>query len=104
MTSSDAVRLTVFLLEAAKRNGRPLGRPTAVTREQYDAIHRLRDEGKSHVVIGRTTGLKRGCGGQGVAGRDCLAREVRTEGMKVMGGMTAVRGGHRDCRSGGMER
>lgn len=62
------VERTRAALALAKQSGRPLGRPTAVTPEQYEAIHRLRAEGKSHVVIGRTTGLTRAVVGRVLRG------------------------------------
>ena len=62
------VERTRAALALAKRSGRPLGRPSLVTREQYEQIFKLRDEGKSHAVIGRTTGLKRAVVGRVLRG------------------------------------
>jgi len=62
------VERTKAALALAKRSGRPLGRPSLVSQEQYEQIHRLRDEGKSHVVIGKSTGLKRAVVGRVLRG------------------------------------
>lgn len=62
------VERTRAALELAKRNGRSLGRPTHVKPAQYEQIHRLRAEGKSHIVIAESTGLSRAVVGRVLRG------------------------------------
>jgi len=76
------VERTRAALATARRNNRPIGRPSNVSREQYEQIHRLRDEGKSHVVIGRSTGLGRAVVGRVLRGEiaslDRFTRDTAT--------------------------
>ena len=55
---------TALALEAARRNGKPLGRPSRVTWEQYELAHQLAAQGVSHVKIARSVGLSRGVVGR----------------------------------------
>ena len=76
------VERTRAALAMARRNNRPIGRPSSVSQEQYEQIHRLRDEGKSHVVIGKSTGLKRAVVGRVLRGEIAsLDRFTRETGV-----------------------
>lgn len=55
-------------LEAARANGAELGRPSKVTREQYQLITRMADEGKSQRTIAATCGVPRATVGRIIRG------------------------------------
>lgn len=55
-------------LRAAKASGKPVGRPSAVTREQWDVIHLLSRHGVAQGRIAATVGLSRPVVGRVVRG------------------------------------
>lgn len=50
---------TALALEAARRKGTHMGRPSQVTWEQYRLVHQLAAQGESHETIRRTAGISR---------------------------------------------
>lgn len=55
---------TALALEAARRAGKPLGRPSRVTWEQYQLAHQLAAQGADQTTISRSVGLSRGVVGR----------------------------------------
>ncbi len=53
------IERTRAALAAARAKARPLGRPSRVTREQYQLVHQMAAAGRSHRVIASSTGLTR---------------------------------------------
>lgn len=50
---------TKAALEAARARGKPIGRPSPITKEQAEQIRRLDSEGRSQAQIARATGVSR---------------------------------------------
>lgn len=72
---------TRVALAAARAKGRPVGRPSAVTIEQYQLIHHLSQAGATHRVIASSTGLTRAVVGRVLRGEIAsLARFDATPG------------------------
>ncbi|MEL4506273.1 recombinase family protein [Luteococcus sp. H138] len=70
-------------LEVARSSGRPMGRPSKVTREQFALVHRMARAGASQSVIAATTGLSRPVVGRVVRGE--IASLAKFEGAAQEG-------------------
>ena len=62
------IERTRAALDAARAQQRQLGRPSKVTREQYQLVHQMAAAGRPHRVIASSTGLSRAAVGRVIRG------------------------------------